>query len=406
MDAIWETEATVRIGINLLWMLPGVGGSETHVRGLIGGLAAIDPANSYLLFTNRENHGGFEGCGANFARELCDFSAVSRPRRIAWEQTRLPGMAARAGLDVLHSPGYTGSLMARCAQVVTIHDCHPWAIPQSAKGTRRSILKLLTKATARVAEAIVAVSEFSAREIADRLRVARAKIFVVHNAPASRLPVDHSEWPGLARRLGISQNYVMAFSSAAPHKNIDGLIRAFAMVSPSVDRQLVVVGRIPANGQSPGVLARRLGIEKSVLVTGYLTNLQVQTVLDHASALVFPSIYEGFGIPVLEAMNAGVPVVCSDRGALPEVAGSAALYFDPSTPDRIADAIQRIIADEPLRRSLIAAGHENVKKFSWRRAARETLEVYQRVARARTGAAELQNAGELPRAEAAGEPDL
>ncbi len=383
-------------------MLPGrVGGTETHVRGLIAGLAAIDRANSYVLFTNRENHGEFGGCGANFARELCDFSAVSRTRRIVWEQSRLPGMAGRAGLDVLHSPGYTGLLMARCAQVVTMHDCNAWAIPQSVRGARRPILKLLTRASAQVAEAIVAVSGFSAQEIAKRLRVRPGKIFVVHNAPASRLPVDRNEWPGLRRRLGISRDYIMAFSSTGRHKNIDGLIRAFALVPPSVNRQLVLVGRIPANGVSPSELARRLGIEKSVLVTGYLTNLQAQAVLDHASALVFPSVYEGFGIPVLEAMSAGVPVACSDRGALPEVAGSAALYFDPSTPNRIAAAIRRIIADEPLRQSLIAAGHENVKRFSWLRAARETLEVYKHVAKARVGAAELLNARELLRAEAA-----
>jgi glycosyltransferase involved in cell wall biosynthesis len=370
----------VKIGINLLWLLPGVvGGTETHVRGLIGALAESDRVNTYVLFTNRENHGLFETCGANFVRELCDFSAASRSRRILAEQVALPIRAARARLDVLHSPGYTIALAARCRKVVTIHDCNAWAIPASVTGARRTALKILVRASSRVADAIVTVSEFSAGEIIKYLRVDRSKVFVVPNAPAPRAAAGDHGWTELAHRLGIAKSYIFAFSSVFPHKNIEGLIRAFACLPERASHQLVLAGHAPHNAPALETLACRLGIGASVVLTGYLPDRQLQMALEHATALAFPSIYEGFGIPVLEAMAAGVPVACSARAALPEIAGNAALFFDPHSPAGIADVLHRMLVDDNLRQALIAAGYANVKRFSWQRAACETLRVYDRV---------------------------
>lgn len=367
----------MRIGINLLWMLPGVvGGTETYVRGLISALAQSDHESEYVLFTNRENHRLFAHVGANFRAELCDFSAMSRWRRLAWEQVVLPRRAARLRLDLIHAPAYTSPVLTRCPRVVTIHDCNAWAVPESVHGTRRLVLKLLMRASSRTASAIIAVSEFSARHIVWHLKANPRKVAVIYEASRRRALASPGDWGAFARRWNLFGEYLLAFSSAAPHKNMVGLIRAFGRMRERSGLRLVLVGHPPETTESPMKVAQAEGVGGDVIMTGYLDDGELQLVLEHSHALVFPSLYEGFGIPVLEAMAAGIPVACSNRGALPEIAGEAALFFDPSSPEEIESALQKVVRDKNLRERLIAAGYVNARKYSWERTAAETLRAY------------------------------
>jgi glycosyltransferase involved in cell wall biosynthesis len=176
----------------------------------------------------------------------------------------------------------------------------------------------------------------------------------------------------------IGRPYILAFSSLSAHKNIARLISAFAHISTAVPHSLVLVGHLPEKTAVRSEL-EAVGDDR-VRFTGYLPDADVEALMHGASLFAFPSLYEGFGLPILDAQNAGVPVACSSAGALPEIAGDGAVQFDPLSVDGMADALQRCLLDMDLREALVAKGHENARQFSWDRTARETLEVYKSVA--------------------------
>jgi glycosyltransferase involved in cell wall biosynthesis len=378
----------VKIGINLLGLLPDViGGGETYIRGLLYGLNRLDTDDEYILFTNRDNHPTFADMGPRFRRVLYDFSAQWNVpslamTRLVGEQFYVPLRAALDGLDVIHSPLDTVPLFAPCPAVMTLHDINFAAMPEATSPVQNFIARTLVKTSAQRARAILTVSEFSRREIAATLAIDSARIFAVHNG-GLRDAHRAVKRPKVASRVDIQKPYVLAFSSVNPHKNIGNLLRAFARVRLPQQVQLVVMGKLPLGGESLVALTRTLGIENKVSFTGYLKEEEKARVLQHARMLAFPSLYEGFGLPVIEAMSYDVPVACSNIAALPEVAGNAARMFDPRSVNEITAAIEEVFSDESLRARLIAAGRVNARRFSWERSARLTLQVYRYAAGAK-----------------------
>lgn len=376
----------MKIGINALGLLPGViGGGETYLRGLIGGLGRLHGDDEFVLFTNRENHPTFAHLGGNFRCVRCDFSArwnvaALAMTRVFGEQFYLPWRAARERIDLIHSPLDTTVLRAACPTVMTLHDMNFDALPEATDRLQRAIARALVKLSARRADAIITVSEFSRREIMARLRLRADRLFVVHNGGGEVAESAGAADGEIPSRIGITGPYVVAFSSINPHKNIAALLYAFARLNAANGYQLVVIGHPPCGGEPLPELARRLGIADRVVFTGYLGEDDKRRILRGARLLAFPSRYEGFGLPVIEAMRAGVPVACSARAALPEIAGQAARMFDPDDPEDLAAALTELLVDEALRARLIAAGTLNARRFSWERAARLTMRVYRQAA--------------------------
>lgn len=373
--------AGIKIGISLLWLLPGYTGLETYARGLLAGLAQVDFRNRYVLFTNPLNHMTFDSLPERFSRRLCGLPLRSR---VAWriaEQLLLPSYAASEDLDIVHCPDDMMPLPPRSSYrtVVTIHDVnfHSFAdrIPRSVS----RLCESWVRRSADRADAIITVSEFSRREIILGLAIPAARVSVIHNAPAIRTRPLQERWPALALRHSISRDYLIAFTDGSPHKNLVTLLRAFAVSAQRHAIQLVVIGREPRRDKRVRGFLSECKPNGSVIFTGYLSDDDLSLMMMNAKSLVFPSLYEGFGLPVVEAMAAGVPVACSKASALPEIAAPAAVFFSPSDPVDIALAIERIMTDESLRRRLIAAGKRRVRRFSWERAARQTIEVYERV---------------------------
>lgn len=359
------------IGLNLLYLLPGVvGGTETYAAGLLEGFAALDDDTRFVVFLNRESAGWPLPAGPRFARLVCPVHARSRLARYRFEQLRLPGLVRGHGVDLLHSLGYVAPLRLACPSVVTVHDLHFRSYGHWRQWPRRLLLDRMVGAAIRRSAAVITVSRFMREAIAHAYGLSPERLDVVLEAarPGHRLA---EAAPSPFRGDG---PYFLAFGGVTPNKNLPRLLEAWtrARREHGLARRLLIVGRLPPS----------LPVPEGVVTTGWLEDDVLAAALAGADALVFPSLYEGFGLPVLEAMSAGVPVLCSDRTAIPEVAGDAALYFDPENVGAIASAIARADADPALRARLAAAGRARAAEFSWKRAAGETLAIYRRVLRA------------------------
>lgn len=370
----------MRVAFNLLYLLPGrVGGTETYAAGLLNGLARIDRETRFLVFLNREAAEWPLPDAPNVSRVVCPVRAESRPRRYLFEQLQLPRLLAREKADLVHSLGYVGPVSSPCPAVVTIPDLNYRAFGEGMPFIRRWTLATFVRLSARRADRILTISEFARGEIETAFGLPPGRIVVTllsaGDGPAVRTaPEDRAR---RLARLGIRKPFLMAFSREAPNKNIPRLLEAFdhARTTGNLAHQLVLVGH-PSEGMRARLRLRR---DDAVRSTGYVAAEDVTALLAEAEFLVFPSLYEGFGLPVLEAMAAGVPVACSRRASLPEVAGDAALFFDPLSVDSIADSIACLAGDGELRRSLRERGLCNVKRFSWEATASKTLEVYREV---------------------------
>jgi glycosyltransferase involved in cell wall biosynthesis len=370
----------MRIALNLLYLLPGVvGGTETYARSLIKAFARQKDDNEYSVFVNRESAELDVTPDENFSRVVCPINATSRAARYSWEQGAMPLQLFKAKPDLIHSLGYVIPLAARGRQVVTVHDVNYLGHKGWRTGMGRTAFRFFAERAVQRADRVIAVSRFSRDEIVRHMRVDADKVTVVHSAGREvqpRLP-NAAEASEIVR--SITRPYVMAFSALSAHKNIPRLIAAFTKISTIVPHDLVLVGHMPVKSAARAEI-ESAGAGQRVHFTGYIPESDVAALLQNASLFAFPSLYEGFGLPLLDAQNAGVPVVCSSAGSLPEIAGDSAILFDPHSEDDIANALKRALLDTDLRAQLVARGHENARSFSWDRTARETLDVYYDVA--------------------------
>jgi glycosyltransferase involved in cell wall biosynthesis len=365
----------MRIGLNALFLIPGkVGGTEVYARNLVRALSTAAPLDELVLYVAREAAGSFPSF-ANVREVVCDVDAESRPSRILYEQVRLPMLARRDRLDVLHSLGYTAPLACPCPSVVTLHDLnykfHPedWA-PAALWANRILIPQVVRRATR-----VLTISNSSRDAIRDLLRAPADKIDVVYHGVDGNLAVTtDAHERAMRERFDLHGDYVLTVTASHPHKNLDGLLAAYAkLTSPP---PLVVVGiRGRAHGQLEDAAARSGG---RVVITGWIENIELAALYRAARAFVFASKYEGFGFPVLEAMSVDVPVASSNATSLPELVGDAAELFDPTRPEEIASAMQRVISDEARRAELIERGRRRAAQFTWASCAQKTRDVYVR----------------------------
>ena len=377
----------MHIGLNLLYLLPGVvGGTETYAVSLLRGLVGLGGDDRYTVYVNRESASldFVDSPAVNVV--VCDVGASSRSARYAYEQFRLPGQLRRDEVDVLHSLGYVGPLRTPCPHVVTIHDLIYAGFADFMRTTRRVTLQMFVRGTARRADHIITVSTASKRQIVDDIGVDPAKVSVIHHAPRESLRVSSANGDGhrddtVLKEHGLAPGYILSFSSLSASKNIPRLVDAVASLDDDLDWRLVLVGHVPDDGEVAAAIARH-GISDRVVTTGWVADADVPALVRNAAVFVFPSIYEGFGMPALDAQAAGVPLACSNAAALPEVAGDGALYFDPMSTEDIAGALRRLLTDPELRAALVERGRTNVSRYSWEQAARETRDVYRRLATA------------------------
>ena len=364
----------MRIGLNLLYLLPGiVGGTEIYAAGLLAGLAQIDGENEYIVFVNRESAVWPLPDAPNFVREVCPVRAVSRVRRYFFEQFRLPSMLKKYEIDVVHSLGYVGPLWTPCLAIVTVHDLNYLAIGHTMPLGKRYLRRFFSVQATQRAMAVITVSSYSKSVICDELNIHPNKITVTLEGPRWKDNfISRDVVCKVKASYGISGPYLVAFGGGALHKNIPRLLQAFAELKKELPHKLVLIGHLPHNvnlGELP----------EDIIATGYVPAEHVLPLLSGAEVFVLPSLYEGFGLPVLEAQQAGVPVVCSTAGSLLEVAGNAAVFFNPYSIADMAEKIAAVASNPALQTELRQKGLANVRRFSWEQTARETLAVYAQV---------------------------
>lgn len=366
----------MHIGLNLLFLVPGqTGGMEVAARALLPELTAAAPSTRFTAFVNREAAG--EDWGAGIETVVVPVNAANRVQWVRGEQALLPRAAARAGCDLVHSLGSTAPGRGRFKRVVTIHDLIYRRFPEAHAGLKALGMRALVPLAAGRADRIVTDSQATATDLVELLRVRREKIDVVPLAAAAPRAATYDE-PELRRRLGLGDRELLLTASAKRrHKNLLRLLEAHALL---VDRPLLVLpGYATEHEAELRARAGELGIAGDVRFLGWVADADMEGLYAAARAFVFPSLVEGFGLPVLEAMARGVPVACSGRTALAEVAGDAALQFDAESPSAIAGSMRRILADPALAERLRVQGRRQAARFTWAATARGYVDVYSRV---------------------------
>ena len=355
----------VRIGINALYLIPGgVGGTEIYLRELLAALAEIDRTNEYLVFTNLETPSDLVPKQANFEWKPQAVHARFRPARILWEQIVLPFEAARYGLDVLFNPGFTAPVFAPCRQVTVFHDLQHKRHPEYFRWFDLPFWQFLLWVAAHRSHRLIAVSEATRSDLLRYYHLPKERVAVVHHGVEqafSRLDRSNTE------------PYLLCVSTLHPHKNLPCLIRAYGRKRR--DFRLILAGMRGFHTDPIERLVDEMGLRESVQLTGWIPREKLYDLYARAQAFVYPSTFEGFGMPVLEALAAGIPTACADLPPLREVAGEAALFFDPLSEDAIDRAIEQIMTDEALRARLANAGPERARAFTWARCAERTLRI-------------------------------
>src|ERR1035437_4094289 len=357
----------LRIGVNALYLIPGgVGGTEIYLRGLLAGLAGIDAANQYFIFTNRETGPDLVPHPPNFQRLPQPVRAVSRPARILWEQAVLPLAAVRHSLDVVLNPGFTAPLFCPCPQVTVFRDLQHKRHPKHLRWFDLPFWQFFLLWSAHVSRLLLAVSATTAADLLKYYRLPESKVRVT---PSGVDPIFFD----IARRRR-PEPFLLAVSTLHPHKNLDGLLRAFARFRPThPEFRLVVCGLHGHSTRRLHELRDSLDLRNAVEFPGWIPRERLHDLYARAWAFLYPSRFEGFGPPLLEALAAGIPPACSQIEPLSSIAAGPALEFDPLDTAAIAEAMVRITTDEALRTCLAQAGPRRAAQFSWLETAEGTL---------------------------------
>jgi len=370
----------VHVALNLVYLVPGeIGGMETYARELVPRLAA-DPELQVTCLVNRE---AAEAGGGPWG-EVCPMEVVPvrARRRAEWvrgEQQYVPRMADRAGAQIIHSLASTAPLWSRATRVTTVHDLHYKLIPDAHFGLRGVGMRVLVPAAVRRSRRVIVDAASTRADLVRHLHTPEAKIDVVPLAANPASGAAATPEADLRERLGLgARRVVLSVSAKRPHKNLARLLDALAAIPVERRPVLVLPGYPTPYEEELRAQARALEVDGDVVYVGWISPADLEGLYALASLVVFASLYEGFGLPVLEAMQRGVPVVTSDRSSLPEVAGDAALVVDPEDAEAIAAAIERILADEVLAARLRAAGLARAATFSWERTALLTKRSYAR----------------------------
>jgi glycosyltransferase involved in cell wall biosynthesis len=371
----------MRIGFDATAIPANRTGAGNYIFNLVQALARIDSHNQYMIFAKPSHIGEFGIDQPNFHFTGVNLSA--RPQRLAWEQASLPLRIKQLGLDVLHSPHYTMPLPKTCKSVVTFCDMTFHLLPEMHSRLKRVFFQRMMRWSASHADKLIAISESTRHDVIRLLNVAPEQIVTI---PLAASP-DYRALPAncvaevCTRYELMPGRYIAYVGVLEPRKNVPLLIEGYAALAAEFpDIPLVIAGK---KGWMYDEIFQRLtalGLEQRVRFLGYVPDADLTPLYNGARVFVYPSRYEGFGLPVLEAMQCGTPVITTNVSSMPEVAEDAALLVAPDDLAGLVVALRRVLTDDILARDLGQRGQKRSATFSWERCAQETLQVYQSLA--------------------------
>jgi glycosyltransferase involved in cell wall biosynthesis len=372
----------LRIAIDAHSVGAKLGGNESYAVNLIEALAEIDSANSYTIYvTTREARDRFHQRWPNFkVRSTLPHTPLIRiPLTLSAELRKNP-------VDVLHVQ-FTAPPFCPCPAVVSIHDLSFEHLPQTFNVRSRTQLRLTVRSSAKRAARILTLSEHTRQDLIVTYGISPHRINAIPlAAPAHFGPIDdYRELQRVRHTYGIDGDYFLSVGSIQPRKNLARLVKAYALLRGDNSTvklpKLVLVGKCAWLYDETLRTLEESGVKDAVVLTGYVPDKDLPPLYSGALCFIYPSYFEGFGLPPLEAMKCGTPVVVGNRTSLPEVVGDAGLTVDPFDVDAIATAMKRLLHDSDLRRELSRKGEQRAAEFDWRETARRTLKVYEEVGR-------------------------
>lgn len=380
------TTVAKTIGIDARFYGPVGKGLGRYTQEIVDRVISLDKTNKYVVFLSSSNFHSFQCDGSRVKKVLVDALWYSLS-----EQWRLPYLIKREVIDLMHFPHFNVPLICPSKFIVTIHDLILTKYPTTRATTLNKYVywlkhlayKLVINHAVQSSESVITVSEFTKTDLVNNFKINPDKIAVTYEGVAqlSCTATVTPAYSDLLLKYHITKPYLLYVGNAYPHKNIDGLIKVFKDLVKRRQLQLVLVGKLDYFYQQMQVLAIEMGLvtktNPQVVFAGYVSDGELAQLYQHALAYVFPSLYEGFGLPPLEAMSLSCPVISSNQGSLPEILATGAIYFNPTSHQEMLQVIDQVVADESLRQDLIVKGLARISDFDWQRCAEQTLVQYQ-----------------------------
>lgn len=357
-------------------------GVSRYIEALLKELPTVAPDDELVVFTGPVNAEDERRFDPKIEWRQSRLPTASPPVRIVWEQMLGPLVTRRAGVDVMHFPVNVVSLPPSEPQVVTVHDLAFHHFPEQYPAAKQRYLRLMTRLSVNRARRVIAVSEATRQDIIQLYGLPAERIVTIPNGIGAEMqPLPADDVAEFRREQGLPEDFLLFLGTLQPRKNLETLLRAYATITNEVDWPLVVAGGTGWQFDRIFGLVRQLGLVERVRFVGYVASHQLPLWYNAATLFVYPSLYEGFGLPVLEAMACGTPVIAANTSSLPEVVGDAGLLVDPRSARGLASTMLAVAGDGDLRQQLGLRGRARARDFSWTRTAELTVEVYRQALR-------------------------
>ena len=349
-----------------------LGGVVVYTRNIIENLLKIDSENDYIFIYNDPSLIGTYSKYKNVEEVV-----VNIQNKLLWDQVGVPRLVKTEKIDIIFNPKLSIPLFASCKRVFVLHGLEQFALPNVFKWYDQLYFRIMMPLFCRWADAVIVPTNIGKNDLMKYLHVRSNKIEVINDSYHQRFEVKKNTENLLAikQKYNLPDKFILFVGGLAPLKNFSNIIKAFNIVRMKTPLKLVVAGFKRWKYSKDLELINRLKLQSDILTLGFVPDDDLPYIYNLAQCFVFPSLYEGFGIPVLEAQACGCPVISTKTGATPEVSGGAALLVNPYNHREIAQALYDILTDENLKESLIKAGLENVKKYSWVETAKKTLQL-------------------------------
>ena len=375
-----------RIGIDARFYGPTRKGLGRYTQEVVDRVVLIDKENDYVIFLSKDNFDEFKAKSENVKKVLAD---------IRWytlaEQIIFPWIIRKEKLDLIHFPHFNVPLYCPAKFVVTVHDLILTKFPTVRATTLNPLLywfknfayRLVISRAIKRSKKIIAVSQFTKDDLVKQFKISEDKIVVTYLGVAQTFAADKNSGDidiDVFKKNNINSPFLLYVGNAYPHKNLEGLIKLFPKIKAvKNDLQLVLVGKDDYFYERVKVFAKKYDDGRSIIFPGFISDNELVCFYRHALAYIFPSKYEGFGLPPLEAMAQGCPVASSDKASMPEILGDAAIFFNPDDETEMVEKILVIINDSGLREEIKSKGRERVKKYDWGKCADQTLKIYKQI---------------------------